>query len=70
MTFKVRDTPAYCQKPGLAIGARARVVVMSIRRAVAPPWRLPMRLQREGVTRTEKVQTEVGPEGVGLRIAE
>jgi len=29
-----------------------------------------MRLQSEGVTRMEKTQIEVGPEGVGVRLAE
>jgi len=30
VTFRVRETPAKAQKPGLAIGARAHVVVMSL----------------------------------------
>jgi hypothetical protein len=43
-------TPAYCQYPGLAIGASAVVVQMSKTVAVHPPWRFPRRLQCEGRT--------------------
>jgi hypothetical protein len=43
-------TPAYCQYPGLAIGASAVLVQMSKTVAVHPPWRFPRRLQCEGRT--------------------
>lgn len=50
VTLSPLVTPAYCQYPGLAIGARAVVVQMSNIVAVHPPCRFPRRLQCEGST--------------------
>jgi hypothetical protein len=55
VTLSPRLTPAYCQYPGLAIGAREVVVQMSKIVAVQPPWRFPRRLQWAAETVKEKV---------------
>lgn len=48
--FNVRDTPRYCQNPGLDTRAVAVEVQKSKRVAVQPPWRLLRRLQCWGST--------------------
>ena len=60
VTLNPLVTPAYCQYPGLAMGARAQVVQTSKIVAVQPPWRFPRRLQWE--ERTVKRNT-VRPTG-------